>query len=71
LMSVEVDGRRPRFEAKTPRTLFRVNLFGGPRQGYSSYDVALDGRRFLLNTASEAEQPRAALVVNWDAELLK
>jgi hypothetical protein len=69
LMSVEVDGRGPRFEAKTPRTLFRVNLFSGPRQGYCSYDVAPDGRRFLVNTASEAEKPRAALVVNWDADV--
>lgn len=71
LMAVDVDGRGPRFEAKTPRILFRVNPVIGPRQGFHSYDVAPDGRRFLVNTASEAEQPRAALVVNWDAELPK
>jgi len=45
-----------------------VNLFVGPRQGFHSYDVTPDGR-FLVNAASESEQPRAALVVNWDAEL--
>jgi Tol biopolymer transport system component len=69
LMAVDVEGHGARFETKTPRILFRVNLVVGPRQGYQGYDVAPDGKRFFLNTASEAEQPRAALVVNWDAEL--
>ncbi len=70
LMAVDVDGRGLRFDAKAPRTLFRVDLVIGPRQGYHGYDVAPDGR-FLINAATEAEQPRAALVVNWDSELPK
>lgn len=71
LMAVEVDGRGSRVEAKTPRALFRVNLVIGSRQGYYEYDVAPDGKRFLVNTASEADQPRAALITNWNAELPK
>jgi hypothetical protein len=70
LMAVEVDGRGGRFEAKTPRNRFRVNPFIGPRQGFHEYDVGRDGR-FLVNSAGEAEQPRAALVANWNAELAK
>ena len=70
LMAVEVDGQTAQFAAKTPRILLRVNLFFGPRRGFFSYDVSPDGR-FLVNSTGEGEQPRAALVVNWDAELQK
>ena len=71
LMAADVDGRGPRFEAKAPRTLFRTNLFFGPRQGFYGFDVSPDPNRLLLNTAGEAEQPRVALVVHWDADLPK
>lgn len=71
LVAVEVDGRGSRFEAKAPRILFRANLLYGPRQGFHAYDVDPDGKRFILNTASEVAQPRAALVVHWDADLAK
>ncbi len=64
LMAVDVDGRGTRFEIKVPRSLFRVNLFVGPRIA-SAYAVTADGKRVLVNSAGEAAEPRVALVTNW------
>lgn len=60
-----------RFDVKEVRPLFRVNVFSGPRFGLYGYDVAADGKRFLVNDAGETSVPRVALVVNWTAELKK
>jgi Tol biopolymer transport system component len=69
LTAAAVDGSGPRFEVKHVRPLFRVNMFTGPRFGMYGYDVSPDGKRFLVNDAGEAGQPRVALVANWDAGL--
>ncbi|HEV8610304.1 MAG TPA: protein kinase [Thermoanaerobaculia bacterium] len=69
LTATAVDGSGPRFVVKDVRPLFRVNMYTGPRSGMYGYDVAPDGKRFLVNDAGEAGQARVALVVNWTAEL--
>jgi len=69
LMAAAVDGRGSRFEVKDVRPLFRVNMYTGPRSGMYGYDVAPDGKRFLVNDAGEAGAARVALVANWTAEL--
>ncbi|MDQ5870866.1 MAG: protein kinase [Acidobacteriota bacterium] len=71
LTVASVDGSGARFEVKEVRPLFRVNMFSGPRFGLYGYDVAVDGKRFLVNDAGETSVPRVALVVNWTAELAK
>lgn len=69
MTATAVDGSGPRFVVKDIRPLFRVNMYTGPRSGMYGYDVAPDGKRFLVNDAGEAGQARVALVVNWTAEL--
>jgi Tol biopolymer transport system component len=70
LMAVDVDGRGARFEIKVPRSLFRVNLFVGPRIA-SAYAVTADGKRVLVNSAGDAAEPRVALVADWTPGLTK
>ncbi len=70
LMAVDVDGRGARFEIEVPRSLFRVNLFVGPRIA-SAYAVTADGQRVLVNSAGDAAERRVALVANWPAALTK
>jgi Tol biopolymer transport system component len=69
LTAAAVDGSASRFVVKDVRPLFRVNMYTGPRSGMYGYDVAPDGKRFLVNDAGEAGQARVALVVNWTADL--
>jgi Tol biopolymer transport system component len=69
LTAASVDGSGARFIVKEVRPLFRVNMYTGPRSGMYGYDVAPDGKRFLVDDAGEAGQTRVALVVNWTAEL--
>ncbi|MFI5181269.1 MAG: protein kinase [Thermoanaerobaculia bacterium] len=71
LMSAAVDCRGPRFEVRDVKPLFRVSMFAGPRLGAHAYDVAPDGKRFLVNAAGESGAARVALVVHWDADLPK
>jgi Tol biopolymer transport system component len=71
LMVATLDGSATRLEVKEVKSLFRVNLYRGPRVGLHSYDVSPDGKRFLINDAGEVGVPRVALVTNWTAELAK
>jgi len=71
LSAAAVDGSGSRFEVKDIRPLFRVSMFTGPRFGLYGYDVSADGKRFLVNDAVEAGQPRVALVTNWAAGLTR
>jgi Tol biopolymer transport system component/predicted Ser/Thr protein kinase len=71
LTAAAVDGSGPRFVVRDVRPLFRVNMFSGPRFGMYGYDVSTDGKRFLVNDAGEAGQPRVALVTNWAAGLTR
>jgi serine/threonine protein kinase/Tol biopolymer transport system component len=70
LMAAAVDGTGTQFVVKDVKPLFPVNLFVGPRIS-NGYDVAADGKRFLINSAGEAEVPRVVLIANWAAEIPK
>ena len=70
LMAADVDGRGARFEIGTPRSLFPMNLFLGPRLA-NAYAIAPDGKRLLANVAGEMAAPRVALVANWPAGLVR
>jgi len=71
LMAATVDGSGTRFEVKDVRSLFRANMFLGPRPVLHGYAVAPDGKRLLINSAGEVGVPRVALVSNWNADLPK
>jgi Tol biopolymer transport system component len=70
LMEASVDGRSAQFVVKDVKPRFAVNLFVGPRISWG-YDVAADGKRFLVNSAGQAEKPRVIVISNWDAALRK
>jgi eukaryotic-like serine/threonine-protein kinase len=68
LMSVEVDGSSDRFEAGVPAPLFEPRV--GAISGDSPYDVAADGRRFLVKVPVGENAPAPVTVVlNWTADL--
>lgn len=70
-MAVDVT-QGPIFKASAPRTLFQVpvaqighNVGGSQVLGW---DVAPDGKRFLIDTATISTEP-VTVVLNWPAEL--
>ncbi|HLL75094.1 MAG TPA: protein kinase [Pyrinomonadaceae bacterium] len=68
LMAVEVDGSSDKFEAGVPAPLFEPRV--GAISGDSPYDVAADGRRFLVKVPAEETAPAPVTVVlNWTADL--
>ena len=70
LMEASVDGQGPQFVVKDVKPRFPVNLFVGPRISWG-YDVAADGKRFLISSAGQTEKPRVVVISNWDAGLKK
>ncbi|HEY7574647.1 MAG TPA: hypothetical protein VIB08_05750, partial [Thermoanaerobaculia bacterium] len=68
LMAASVDGTGAQFIVNDVKPMFRVDLFGGPRLA-SGYDVARDGKRFLINSAGESAVPRVVLIANWPSEI--
>jgi Tol biopolymer transport system component len=73
LMAVDVDlsGSAPRIS--TPKELFGVRLVYSPMSPeWGAYDVAADGKRFLVDSMDQAPIAEPInLVLNWDAELMK
>jgi Tol biopolymer transport system component len=68
MMAVEVDGSSDTFKAGVPRTLFETRV--GSISGDSPYDVAADGRRFLVKVLVEETAPAPVTVVlNWTTDL--
>jgi hypothetical protein len=68
LMAVGVDGSSDTFKAGVPEPLFEPRV--GAISGDSPYDVAADGRRFLINAVVEETVPAPVTVVmNWTADL--
>ena len=58
------------FEPGLPKELFETRIAGGP--GGRRYDVANDGKRFLIVTVIEADKPSPInVVLNWTAGLKK
>ena len=67
LTATSVNGRGPRFEVLgAARPLFRIRTRASRLDAYS-YDVAADGKRFLVNTLLEEIAPPISLIVNWTA----
>jgi hypothetical protein len=64
----------PIFKASAPRILFQVPLaqIGHNEGGLQvlGWDVAPDGKRFLIDTATTSSEP-VTVVLNWTAELKK
>ena len=75
LMAVDVS-TTPAFKAGVPRALFRAPILGaGVTTNVTHYDVAADGKKFLINSApSEAASEKATpitVMLNWQASLKK
>jgi hypothetical protein len=71
IMAAEVEASQNKFEVKSVRPLFRVNLAPEATERCGSYDVTADGTRFVINASSDEAQPPITLVVNWTAALPK
>jgi len=69
LMALDVK-TSPRFEYDTPKVLFDPSILGGAANyTFSRYDVAPDGKRFLVVSAA-ADNPAAepiTVLLNWNA----
>ena len=66
LMATEVSGQGTSLVVGAVRPLFEVH----PYESGNVYDVATDGRRFLVNTAVEQKASAPiTLVINWTADL--
>jgi hypothetical protein len=65
----------PRFEAGAPKALFEPRIPGNGLNSYAyfRYDVAADGKRFLVNSVATTTESSAAapltVVRNWQAAL--
>jgi hypothetical protein len=69
IMAVDISTANGTVTAGVPKPLFLARLY--PMLGYQ-FDVAADGRRFLLNSRSgNASAEPITLVTNWTAELKK
>jgi len=65
MMEVNVD-TRPTFHAGTPRPLFQTEMVDtGIRSGPNSWDLAPDGKRFLIITPKSPYTASVRLVLNW------
>ena len=74
LMAVEVRVEGGTFKPSVPKPLFdsRAALNQGLANIFMPYDVAQNGQRFLVATATaEAEASPVTVVVNWTAGLKK
>ncbi len=65
VMAAEVDGKGNSFEVGRVQPLFTAHL----NRSASAYDVAPDGKRFVVNVAPEEESLPLTLVVNWTARV--
>jgi hypothetical protein len=72
LMAVPVKSEAD-IEIGRANALFRTQLptwaTGGPAGWRTSYDVAADGQRFLLNNPPEHHDPPIRVILNWQAAL--
>jgi eukaryotic-like serine/threonine-protein kinase len=73
LMAADVT-QGPTFKASVPRILFQVPVTQIARSAVASqvfgWDVAPDGKRFLIDTATTSSEP-VTVLLNWTAELKK
>lgn len=72
LTEVDVSEKGDSLQVGHPIALFPVHpSLRTYRQGMIDYDVSLDGKRFLLNSAADENARPLTLFVNWTAELRK
>jgi len=65
MMAVQV-ATTPVFHAGNPQALFQTEIVDtGIRTGPMSWDVAPDGKRFLIITAKSQYTGSVTLVLNW------
>ncbi len=65
MMSVEVS-TRPTFKSGTPHPLFQSDIVDtGIRTGPISWDLAPDGKRFLIITPNSSETSTVTILLNW------
>ena len=67
MMAADLEERGNNIEVQPSRALFRAGVAG---VSFSPYDVAPDGKKFVINTLAEQNTP-LTLVVNWTANLQK
>jgi Tol biopolymer transport system component len=68
MMSVDV-ATRPVFQAGTPQPLFPANIVDtGIRNGPLSWDIAPDGKRFLIISPNTSDAHAVTVVLNWRPE---
>jgi serine/threonine protein kinase len=68
MMAVDVD-TQPTFRSGTPRALFDTEMVDtGIRNGPMSWDIAPDGKRFLIITDKTQETSSLNLILNWRPE---
>ena len=64
IMAASIETRGPQFQIKNVAALFPIQLFVGPRVS-GAFEVAPDGKRFLVNSSGNVEPPSVRLVTNW------
>lgn len=71
MMAADVTSTRSGFQSARPHTLFNGQyVSGGTRPGYPQYDLAPDGKRFIMiRDAVAPAPPQLSVVVNWSEEL--
>jgi hypothetical protein len=68
LMAVDVNGAGEIFQAGVPKELFEAPFVAGYMR--NRYDVTRDGKRFLvIGPASEKQEQKITVIVNWPALL--
>ncbi|HEX3660239.1 MAG TPA: hypothetical protein VHU89_02345 [Acidobacteriaceae bacterium] len=57
---------RPTFQAGTPRALFDTDMVDtGIRTGPMSWDIAPDGKRFLIISPKSTDTSSLNMILNW------
>lgn len=65
MMAIEVQ-MEPVFEAGIPRPLFQTEMADtGTRTGPMSWDIAPDGKRFLIISERSSDAPAITVALNW------
>ena len=68
VMAAPVDASGAEFRVGKAESLFPINVFAGPRIS-SGFELAPDGKRFLVNSSGDVEAPRVVLISNWTSAL--
>jgi hypothetical protein len=68
MMAVDVN-TNPTFQSGTPYALFDTEMVNtGIRTGPMSWDIAPDGKRFLIISENSAEASSLNVILNWRPE---